>query len=98
MTFESLEQRLVQSYIDLFPRFVPDEASGISVSEQENFYNLMKGLYQLISDDPTIIVPALHEDDAFPNRFTKSSYGKPELQANMRKLIKAMDTLLHSLS
>jgi len=97
MTFESLEQRMVQAYIDLFPRFVPDEVSGIDIAEQERFYIIMKGLYQFISDDPTLIVPALHEDDAFPNRYSKSSYGKPELQANIRKVIKAMETLLHEL-
>jgi len=88
---------MVQSYIDLFPQFVPDESSEIGIPEQEFFYTIMKGLYQLIFEDPTIIVPALHEDDAFPNRYSKSSYGKPELQANVRKIIKAMDTLLQNL-
>ena len=97
MTYTSLEQRMAQTYIDMFPEFVPDEQANISVAEQELFYNLMKDLYKLAFDEPLLFVPSLHDDDAYPNRFNKSSYGKPDLQVNMQKFLKAMDTLLQNM-
>lgn len=97
MTYTSLEQRMAQAYIDMFPQFVPDEQVSISVAEQEVFYNLIKALYKLAFDEPQLFVPALHEDDAYPNRFNKSSYSKPDLQVNMRKFMKAMDVLLQNM-
>jgi hypothetical protein len=97
MNFSNLEQRMAQTYIDLFPRFVPDENAPVSVSEQEEFYALIKNLYQLAFDEPLLFVSTLHEDDAHPNRFNKSSYGKPDLQKDMKKFIKEMDTLLQNM-
>jgi hypothetical protein len=96
MTFTSLEQRMVQTYMDMLPKFIPDENAEIDIAEQENFYFLMKNLYQLAFNEPLLFVPSLHEDDAYPNRF-KKSYGKPELVNNMRKFLKAMDSLLQSM-
>ena len=97
MGFSSLEQRMAQAYIDMFPKFVPDGNAKIDVAEQEQFYNLMKNLYQLAFNEPLLFVPSLHEDDAYPNRFNATSYGKPELKKNMRKFIKEMDSLLQSM-
>ncbi len=97
MTYTSLEQRIAQAYIDMFPSFVPDEKANISVAEQEVFYNLIRDLYKLAFDEPLLFVPSLHDDDAYPNRFNKSSYGKPDLQVNMQKFLKAMDTLLQNM-
>jgi hypothetical protein len=92
MTFTSLEQRMAQTYIDMLPKFIPDKNAGIDIAEQEKFYLLMKSLYQLAFNEPLLFVPSLHEDDAYPNRY-KKSYGKPELVNNMRKFLKAMDSL-----
>jgi hypothetical protein len=97
MTYTSLEQRMAQAYIDMFPQFVPDEQASVSVAEQEVFYNLIKDLYKLAFDEPQLFVPALHEDDAYPKRFNKSSYGNPSLQVNIRKFMKEMDTLLQNM-
>jgi len=47
MTFTSLEQRMAQTYIDMFPKFVPDKNTKIDVDEQEQFYLLINNLYQL---------------------------------------------------
>jgi NAD-dependent dihydropyrimidine dehydrogenase PreA subunit len=93
MTFASLEQRMAQTYRDMFPKFVPDKNAGIDVCEQEKFYFLMKNLYQLAFDEPLLFVPSLHEDDAYPGRY-KKSYEKPKLINDMRKFLKAMDSLL----
>lgn len=91
MAFTSLEQRMAQTYIDMFPTFVPDECADVKVSEQERFYTLIKNLYQLAYDEPLLFVSALHEDDVYPNRFDKSSYGKPNLQVTMKKFTKAIN-------
>ena len=97
MTFENLEKRMAQTYIDMFPPFVPEENASVMVSEQEQFYALINNLYRLAYDDPLLFVSSLNEDDAYPNRFNKSTYGKPKLQATMKKFTKTIDELLQTM-
>ena len=97
MEFASLEQRMAQTYIDLFPQFVPDDNTAVSKAGQKDFYDLMKNLYALAFSEPLLFVPALHEDDVYPRRFNKKSYGKPELEKNMKKFTKAVDDLLQNM-
>jgi hypothetical protein len=96
MKFTNLEQRMVQTYIDMFPKFIPDKNAKIGIVEQEKFYSLMKDLYQLAFNEPLLFVSFLHEDDVYPYRY-KKSYGKPDLINNMRKFIKTMDLLLQNM-
>ncbi|NLO47184.1 MAG: hypothetical protein GX111_02505 [Clostridiales bacterium] len=56
----------------------------------------MKTLYQLLFDEPSLLVPTLHEDDAFPGRY-KKGYGKPELEINVLKIKKAIESLLKNM-
>ena len=93
MTFNHLEQRLAQGYLDLFPSFVPEENAPVSIKEQEDFYNLMKSFYQLAYDDPSLFVTKLNEDDAFPTRI-KSRYNKPELIKIMKLFLKSVEETL----
>ena len=97
MNYTSLEQRMAKSYIDLFPKFIPEENAPVSVSEQKEFYQIMKNLYQLGFDEPLLFVKTLNEDDVFPNELMKKSYGKPKLAGNMTKFTKSMDALLENL-
>jgi hypothetical protein len=97
MMFKTVEQRIAHTYIDMFPRFVPDEKASAGIAEQEEFYLLMKNLYQLIFENPLLLTAELHDDDAFPNRFHMSAYGKPELLIYRRKFLKAMNTLLQNM-
>lgn len=94
MGYASVEQRMAQTYLDLFPAFLPDEQAPVSVKEQERWHDLLQRLYRLAFDEPSLFVPALHPDDAHPNRFNKASYGKPELMLSMRAFTKAIDALL----
>ena len=96
MNYTSLEQRMAKSYIDLFPKFVPDENAPVTISEQENFYSILKSIYQLGYDEPLLFVTKLHEDDVYPHRY-KKMYGKPELAVNMKKFQNAMDSLLKNM-
>lgn len=93
MGFQSLEQRMAQTYLDTFPEFMPSE-DGLGIDEQRDFYQLMKSVYQLAFNEPELFVTVIHEDDAHPYRFNKSSYGKPELRKNMCLFTKAVDELL----
>jgi hypothetical protein len=97
MNYADLEQRMASMYIDMLPQFLPDDHAAVSVDEQERFYRFMQSLYQLAFDQPLLFVPSLHEDDFYPRRFNKASYGKPELQADMQKFIKSMDALLQNM-
>ena len=97
MTYDCLEQRMIDAYLSMLPPFVPDEKASVSAAGQEDFYSLIQNLFQLLFEDPLLLFPALTEDDSFPNRFNKSSYGKPALQTNMRKLLKTADALLKNM-
>jgi hypothetical protein len=41
MEFSSLEQRMAQTFIDMFPKFVPDENAPVSIAEQKEFYQFI---------------------------------------------------------
>ena len=96
MEFNTLEQRMAKSYLDMFPKFIPDKNVKICIDEQEKFYSLIKNLYDLAFNEPLLFVSSLHEDDVYPSRY-KKSYGKPDLINNMRKFVKAMDLLLQNM-
>jgi hypothetical protein len=92
--FNNLEQRMAHYYLDTFPPFVPDEEAEVNVEEQKRFYNLMSGLYHLLYDEPGLLVPKLHDDDAYPAGVLKNRYATPKLAADMGKYLKVMDALL----
>jgi len=96
MQFQSLEQRMAQTFLDRLPPFVP-AVDGPPASEQERLYGLIKSLYQLGFDEPGLLVPQLHGDDAYPNRFNKASYGKTELLTHMRRFQKEISALLQGM-
>ena len=92
-SFGSVEQRMVQTYRDTFPSFVPSER-GPGVQAQAEFHRFMSGLYERLFDEPTLLFRALHPDDAYTQRFNKSADRKPELRDTMRKAQKEVDALL----
>lgn len=92
----SLEQRMTSAYLTMLPEFIPKKDAPVSIAEQRTFYDLIKDLYRLLYDDPARIVPALHEDDAFPSRY-KKGYGKPELEANVLKIKRAVEGFLKNM-
>jgi hypothetical protein len=96
MKFSSLEQRMSQTFIDMFPKFVPDENATVSISEQKEFYDIIENLYQLGFDNPLLFVASLHEDDVYPSRF-KKPYGKPDLIKNINKYTKEVNSLLQNM-
>jgi hypothetical protein len=93
MTYSSLEQRMAGAYPAMLPAFVPKKNAQVSLEGQREFYDLMRNLYQMLFDNPLLVVTTLHEDDAFPTRY-KKGYGKPELEVNVLKIKRAIEDLL----
>jgi hypothetical protein len=93
MKFQSLEQRMAQTYLDTFPVFVPSDG-GPGIEEQRAFYQLIRSVYQLALNEPELLTASFHEDDAYPNRFNKSSYKKPDLRRYMQAFTKAVDDMI----
>jgi hypothetical protein len=48
-----------------------------------------RNAYILFIGEPELLLKTLNEDDAYPNPFNASQYGKPKLKVNMRKSLKA---------
>ncbi|MDR2956829.1 MAG: hypothetical protein LBU61_01425 [Coriobacteriales bacterium] len=96
-TYSSIEQRILSSYLAQMPSFMPDESASVSEAEQAEFYNMMTSLYSMTVDDPTLLVPTLHEDETPPVRFYGKASSYLTLQTNMRKAQKAMEDLLQAM-
>lgn len=73
MEFAALEQRILHGYRTMFPAFWPSQNAPVCAEEQKAFYDFMKNLYQMLFDDPALLVPALHPDDAFPAVIKKAT-------------------------
>jgi hypothetical protein len=48
----------------------------------------------LFINEPELLLKTLNEDDAYPNPFNASEYGKPKLKVNMRKALKAVSDFM----
>lgn len=94
MNYANLEQRMAHSYVDMFPPFVPLTDGEVSIPSQEQFYRFMQNVYRRIFDSPELLFTKIFEDDAFPRRFNKGSYGKPTLYNHMKRDLKEIDELL----
>lgn len=94
MQFQSLEQRMLHTYVDTFPPFVPLREAPASEESQRQLHAFFEGMYQRFAADPSIWFSELHEDDAHPYRFNKAAYGKPKLIVDMRKVLKTVDSFL----
>lgn len=94
--YPTLEHRIASGYLAMFPHFYPLENAEISVEEQRTFYDLMNRLFHLIAEEPELLLPTLHEDDAYPSRY-KKAYGKPELDKTLLKIEKGVKDLLKAM-
>lgn len=90
--YPSLEQRIAATYLDTLPMVVPSVDPG--KSPQLEAYAFIQGVFKLIFENPSLLFPVLHADDAFNNRFNKSSDKKPELMKQMQKASKEMEAFL----
>jgi hypothetical protein len=88
---------MAQTYISLFPEFIPDDTAIVSKTEQRAFYDMMKTLYKLIFDDPLYLVTKVNNDDFFVNRFNKTLDNKPDLKVKVLKFRSLMNEFLKNM-
>lgn len=96
--YDSLEQRIIDTYLESFPPFSP--SAGAPEESQRQFHDFLRGVYQALLADPGILFDTLHEDDAYYRRFNRAAEKKPDLNKNMqaiRKKLEGLLELLHSL-
>lgn len=95
--FKNLEQRIVGSYIDTFPTFIPEKCNEVTESEQKQFYNFIKNIYLKIFDNPLLLYTKLNEDDFYTYRFNKAFDKKPKLYEQMQSDVKKLEEFLNVL-
>jgi len=96
MNFQSLEQRMVHTYLDTFPPFVP-AGPGPGEQSQQQLYLFMEGLYRRLMELPSLLFPTLHDDGAYTWRFNKSLDNNPKLKEYMKKALGGVDALIGTL-
>lgn len=69
--YPTLEHRIAGGYLAMLPDFYPMEKAEVSEKEQRDFYDYMARLLRLLAEEPELLLPALHEDDAYPSRYKK---------------------------
>ncbi|WP_040950504.1 hypothetical protein [Gorillibacterium massiliense] len=85
MNFSSLEQRVIHTYLDTFPDFIPAPSASVSEQGQKQFYDFMRHVYDILMERPDLLFAKTHGDDAHTNRFNKRADGKPELTNTLRR-------------
>jgi predicted secreted acid phosphatase len=90
-TFNTMEQRIVNMYLELFPEFKAAKSHEISESAQEQFYNFIKSIFFSLSENPLLLFTKTNPDDFFTRRFNKRSENKQEAYNKMKKNIKTLE-------
>lgn len=92
--FKNLEQRVVGSYIDTFPAFVPEKCSEVTEAGQKQFYDFIRNIYLKIFDNPLLLYTKLNEEDFYTYRFNKAFDKKPKLYEQMQSDTKKIEEFL----
>ncbi|MCL2833390.1 MAG: hypothetical protein FWD78_09500 [Treponema sp.] len=88
--FDSMEQRIINMYIDLFPPFKPGKNESISESSQKQFYEFINTLLHILYNNPLLLFSKINQDDYFIKRFNKHSENKQLSYTRMKKCIKSL--------
>ncbi|MHB1317210.1 MAG: hypothetical protein ACYCYF_01185 [Anaerolineae bacterium] len=89
--YANLEQRMVHTYLDLLPPFAPSANAPVTAEAQEEFHTFVRTMLETLYAQPDLLLPALHGDDGYPNRYNRAAYGKPALLNTMRSDLKRLD-------
>ncbi len=91
-TFKNLAQRSVCYYLVTYPPFFSVQSLEATEEDQKNAYLFIKGIYERIYNDPSLIGLKLLTDDSFNDwEFHKT---KPQLVVKIRDGIKKIDQFL----
>lgn len=94
-THESLEQRMIGTYLDMLPS---QESFQSEDHAEKEMIQILHALMNTLYNKPTLLFSTLHTDDAYNNRFNKSADKKPELLKDMRTAEKKINSLIEYLS
>ena len=97
MVYQSLEERMIHSYIETMPEFRMEKDATISEASCKEFYEFLSHMYQLFCEQPNLLFPTIYEDGSYTNRFNKSSDENPTLIMEMKNDIKVIEDFLVSL-
>lgn len=95
--FDSLEQRVINMYIDLFPSFKPVKNNDITELSQKQFYEFIKMVITTIYENPMLLFIKTSKDDYFTWRHNKNMDNKQNVNTEMRKIGKTLRDLFQSL-
>jgi hypothetical protein len=91
--YECLESKVFDSYLKLSVSEKVTE-SLFGTDEYSDLCRFTRNAYALFVKEPELLLKTLNEDDAYPNPFNASQYGKPELKVSMRKALKAVSDFM----
>ena len=89
--FESMEQRIIDMYRELFPSFKPDKNCKVNEEAQKKFYVFMQSLFSILYENPQLLFNKINPDDYFVRRFNKKSENKQIVYTTMRKIVKSLE-------
>jgi len=92
--FDSMEQRIIYMYIDLFPMFKPFESKEVSKLSQKQFYDFIESLFHNLYQNPLLLFSKINKDDFFVRRFNKKSENKEVSYAKMKKIVKVLEEFI----
>lgn len=64
-SFESLVQRSIYYFIATYPSFYSVNSANVSIGEQKAAYEFIKGIYEKLYENPTLLGFKLATDDSF---------------------------------
>jgi hypothetical protein len=88
--FDSMEQRVINMYIDLFPNYRPEKNNTINESSQNQFYNFIQSIFLKLYENPLLLFIKINSDDYFVRRFNKHSENKQSTYNTMKKIEKSL--------
>lgn len=88
--FDSMEQRIINMYIDLFPSYRPNKDGVISEASQRQFYEFMGLVFKKLYENPLLLFSKINPDDFFIIRFNKNSENKKESYTKLKKCVKTL--------
>lgn len=95
-TFDNLAQRGVNYFLATVPSFRAVSSDAATEREQESAYSFIKGVYEKIYADPTLLGLKIAPDDCFEDWWPKKST-KPGLDVKIRGYIKNINMFVEAL-
>ncbi len=90
--FENLAQRSLNYFLATFPSFYPAASADVGITEQEEAYTFIKGIYTDVFLNPSRLGFKVVPDDSLGDR--QQNKDKPALVTDIRKTIAKMEEFI----